>query len=106
MNARQKAKLANKYINSMRDVIEEKNKKIDSLEYENKRLNNQVFDNKTLKKVLAFAVTNHIGGLHGGMMIDMFSVDKLKDIDVRIEKCLQEHSYMIRANYKQRQYYY
>ena len=105
MNARQKAKLANKYINSMRDVIEEQNKKIDSLEYENKRLNNQDFDNETLKKVLAFAVTNHIGGLHGGMMIDMFLVDKLKDIDVRIEKCPYEHSYLIRANYRQRQYY-
>lgn len=105
MNARQKAKLASKYLNSMRDVIEEKNKKIDSLEYENKRLNNQVFDNENLKNVLAFAITNHIGGLHGGMMIDMFSIDKLKDIDVRIEKCLPEHSYMIRVNYRQRQYY-
>ena len=105
MNARQKAKLASKYLNSMRDVIEEKNKKIDSLEHENQRLNNQVFDNETLKKVLAFAVTNHIGGLYGGMMVDMFAIDKMKDIDVRIEKCPYEPSYMIRVNYRQRQYY-
>ena len=105
MNARQKAKLANKYINSMRDVIEEKNKKIDSLEYENKRLNNQVFDNETLKKVLAFAITNQVGGLQGGMMVDMFAIDKMKDIDVRIEKCLPQHSYKIVTNYRQRIYY-
>lgn len=97
MNARQKAKRASKDTNNLKQHIEKLNGEITSLKYENRKLNNQTFENKTLENVLKFAITNHIGGLRGGMMIDMFSIDKMKDIDLKIEAIPQEHSYMIRV---------
>ena len=59
---------------------------------ESKTEKEQLYEN-----IIKFAITNHIGGLHGGMMIDYFGIDKMKDLKLDIERNHFEHAYIIRV---------
>lgn len=56
---------------------------------------NQLYEN-----IIKFAVTNHVGNLNVGMMIDVASVDKMKDLRLLIDR-VDEYgrAYVIRVMY-------
>lgn len=56
---------------------------------------NQLYEN-----IIKFAVTNHVGNLNVGMMIDAASVDKMKDLRLLIDR-VDEYgrAYIIRVTY-------
>lgn len=56
---------------------------------------NQLYEN-----IIKFAVTNHVGNLNVGMMIDAASVDKMKDLRLLIDR-VDEYgrAYIIRIMY-------
>lgn len=54
---------------------------------------------KLYENIIKFAITNQIGNLKGGMMIDFFDIDKLKDLKLSIESNPSEHAYIMRVNY-------
>lgn len=56
---------------------------------------NQLYEN-----IIKFAVTNHVGNLNVGMMIDAASVDKMKDLRLLIDR-VDEYgrAYVIRVMY-------
>ena len=81
------------------------NKKILQLENEMNKLRTELC-NETVKtsskeqlyeNIIKFAITNHIGGLHGGMMIDYFGIDKMKDLRLDVESNHFEHAYIMRV---------
>lgn len=62
------------------------------------RLSNQI-DNKMLEDIVKFAITNHIGGLYGGMSIERRGVDKMSDLKLDIEYEPMYNSYIMRVHY-------
>ncbi|MCI8700043.1 MAG: hypothetical protein HFJ47_01715 [Clostridia bacterium] len=52
------------------------------------------------ENIIKFAITNHVGRLRAGMMIDYDSIDKMNDLKLDIECNHFEHSYIMRVNYK------
>jgi predicted transcriptional regulator len=56
---------------------------------------NQLYEN-----IIKFAVTNHVGNLNVGMMIDAASVDKMKDLRLLIDRDNEcGRAYIIRVTY-------
>lgn len=92
---------------SVKNKIKRLNKEIERLNSEVKILNqkNNILANKEsidkllLENIVKFAITNHIGGIHGGMAIDWFGIDKMKDLKLDIEKNPIEHAYIMRVMY-------
>ena len=58
-----------------------------------------VSDKELLENIVKYVITNQIGGIRGGMAIDWFGVDKMKDLKLSIEKNPYERSYIMRVNY-------
>lgn len=56
-------------------------------------------NNQMLENIIKFAITNHIGNLKGGMMIDINTIDKMKELRLNIERNNFEHSYIMRVTY-------
>lgn len=54
---------------------------------------------KELENIVKFAITNHMGGLHGGMQIDRYGIDKMQDLRLSINYSHMDNSYIIRVNY-------
>ena len=54
---------------------------------------------KLYENIIKFAITNQIGNLKGGMMLNSYGVDKMKDLKLHIEIKPEFHSYIIRVNY-------
>lgn len=58
-------------------------------------LKNQLYEN-----IIKFAVTNHVGNLRAGIMIDAASVDKMKDLKLLIDRNEEYgRAYVIRVTY-------
>ena len=75
-------------------------KQVEELKIKNKILaNKESVDKILLENIVKFAITNHIGGIRGGMAIDWFGIDKMKDLKLDIEKNPIEHAYIIRVYY-------
>lgn len=55
--------------------------------------------NELLENIIKFAITNHIGGLNGGMIIDWFGIDKMSDLKLDIDRNAMEHAYILRVRY-------
>ena len=81
--------------------------KIKKLKKENNRLITESC-NKSIEKsskeelyenIIKLAITNQVGGLKGGMMVDFFSVDKMKELNLSVESSYFEHAYIIRVSY-------
>lgn len=103
MSVKSKVKRCNKEIKKL-------NGKIVGLEFELERRNNNLKRisedyEKDLEKIklyeniIKFAITNQIGGIRGGMAIDWFGIDKMKDLKLSIASNPMEHAYIMRVNY-------
>lgn len=92
---------------SVKSKVKRCNKKILELENEINKLRTALcnetvkFSSKEqlYKNIIKFAITNHIGGLYGGMMIDYFGIDKMNNLKLDIESNHFEHAYIMRVKY-------
>lgn len=95
MSVKGKVKRCNKEIKRLQDELE-------AYQLSNRRLRQKLDmqnNNETLENIIKFAITNHIGSLTGGMMIDCDGIDKMKDLRLNIENNHYEHAYIIKVNY-------
>ena len=96
MSVKGKVKRCNKQIKILQDQLE-------TAQLSNSRLREKIdsqIDNKTLENIIKFALTNHIGNLRGGMMIDAISIDKMKDLRLLIDRDDEcGRAYIIRVTY-------
>lgn len=96
MSVRGKVKRRNKEIKRLQDELE-------TYKLSNSRLREKLDsqkDNKILENIIKFALTNHIGNLRGGMMIDATSIDKMKDLRLLIDRDNEcGRAYIIRVTY-------
>lgn len=97
MSVKSKVKRCNKEIEILK-------LKIKDLECQNSNLRKNILKNdsnsektKLYENIIKFAITNHIGGLHGGMIIDYFGIDKMKDLRLDVESNHFEHAYIMRV---------
>lgn len=96
MSVKGKIKRLNQQLRESKDELE-------TYKLSNSRLKEKLDsqkDNKTLENIIKFALTNHIGNLRGGMMIDAISIDKMKDLRLLIDRDNEcGRAYIIRVTY-------
>lgn len=95
MSVKSKVKRCNKEIKMLKDELQTTQLSNSRLR---EKLNNQV-DNKQLENIIKFALTNHIGGLEGGMRIERFGIDKMQNLKLNIEYEPMFDSYIIQVHY-------
>lgn len=93
MSVKGKVKKCNKRISQLEEEINDLKTKLLNKQIENSS-KEQLYEN-----IIKFAITNQIGNLKGGMMIDYFGIDKMKDLKLSIESNPMEHAYIMRLNY-------
>lgn len=52
-----------------------------------------------LENIIKFAITNHVGNLRAGMIVDINTIDKMKELRLNIERNDFERAYIIRVTY-------
>ena len=82
MSVKGKIKRCNKEIKRLQEELETYRLSNNRLREE---LNSQT-NNETLENIIKFALTNQVGGLRAGMMIDAPAIEKMKDIKLIIDK--------------------
>lgn len=99
MSVKNKVKRLNKEILNLKDELE-------TTILSNKRLREKIDEENQCRKyteqlenIVKFAITNQLGGIRGGMAIDWFGIDKMKDLKLSIESNPMEHVYIMRVNY-------
>lgn len=95
MSVKSKVKRCNEEIKRLQDELA-------TYQLSNERLRQKIDtqnNNKLLENIIKFAITNHIGGLKAGMMIDCRGIDKMKELRLDIESNYFEHAYIIRVGY-------
>jgi hypothetical protein len=96
MSVKSKVKRCNAEIKHLKEQLE-------TSELLNHKLQQQfetLIDNKTLENIVKFAVTQQIGGLHGGITINAMSIDKMNDLRLFIDRSYEnEDAYIIRVTY-------
>lgn len=99
MSIKSKVKRCNK-------EIERLDLKVKDLEIQNNNLRKNILKNddnsektKLYANIIKFAITNHIGNLKGGMMIDCVGIDKMNDLKLDIEHNIFENAYIMRVIY-------
>ena len=96
MSVKGKVKRSNKEIKRLQDELE-------TYKLFNSRLREKLDsqkDNKILENIIKFAVTNHVGNLKAGIMIDAASVDKMKNLKLLIDRNEEYgRAYVIRVTY-------
>lgn len=93
---------------SVKSKVKRCNKEILRLEEEINKLKAELYNNTVRKSskeqlyenIIKFAITNHIGGLKGGMMVDYFTIDKMRDLELDVESSYMDHSYIMRVRYR------
>ena len=95
MSVKSKVKRCNKEIKRLQEELETYQLSNSRLR---EKLNSQIND-KTLENIIKFALTNQVGGLRAGMMIDRYSVDKMSDLRLIIEYSHIENVYKIMTTY-------
>lgn len=92
---------------SVKSKIKRLNKELEQLKENNKaqasymaHIEKQKLQREELlENIIKFAITNHIGGLKAGMMIDCYGINKMRDLRLDIESNHFEDSYIIRVTY-------
>lgn len=99
MSVKSKVKRCNKEIKRLESRVKD-------LEIQNDNLIKNILKNddnsektKLYANIIKFAITNHIGSLHGGMMVDWFGIDKMESLKLDIERSPMEHNYIMRVHY-------
>ena len=54
---------------------------------------------KIYENIIKFAITNHIGNLKCGMLIERYGIDKMQNLRLDIDYQPEFNSYIIRVNY-------
>lgn len=96
MSVKGKVKRSNKEIKRLQDELE-------TYKLSNSKLREKLDsqkDNKILENIIKFAVTNHVGDLRAGIMIDAAAIDKMKDSRLLInrdDEC--GRAYVIKVTY-------
>lgn len=106
MSVKGKVKRLNKEIEKLEEELQtyrlsnhRLRNKSDSLkiELEEQKADKQYMEQ--LENILKFALTNHIGNLRGGMLIDRYGIDKMKGLRLSIDYVMENNGYIIRINY-------
>lgn len=96
MSVKGKVKRCNKQIEILQDQLE-------TAQLSNTRLREKIdsqIGNKTLENIIKFAITNHVGNLRAGIMIDAVAIDKMKDLRLLIDRDDEcGRAYVIRVTY-------
>lgn len=95
MSVKNKVKRLNKEIKKLQDELE-------TYQLSNNRLRQKLDNqnnNEMLENIIKFAITNHVGNLKAGMIVDINTIDKMKGLRLNIERNDFEHTYMIRVTY-------
>ena len=93
MSIKSKVKRCNKEIERLKEELETER-------LSNRRLRSKLDNNdKLLENIVKFAVTNQVGGLRAGMMIDRYSIDKMSDLRLNVEYSHFENAYKIMTTY-------
>lgn len=100
MSVKSKVKRCNKEIRRLEEELE--TYKLSNLRLREK-LSSQNND-ELLENIVKFALTNHIGGLTGGMSIERRGIDKMQDLKLDIEYEPMNNSYIMRVHYNRRYY--
>ena len=89
-------------IKRLNQQLKESKDELETYKLSNSRLREKLdsqIDNRKLENIIKFAITNHVGNLRAGIMIDTVAIDKMKDLKLHIEIKPEFHSYIIRVNY-------
>lgn len=82
MSVKGKVKRCNKEIKRLQEELE-------TYQLSNSRLREKLYsqiNDETLENIVKFALTNQVGGLKAGMMIDAPAIDKMKDVKLIIDR--------------------
>ena len=80
MSVKGKVKRCNKEIERLQEELETER-------LSNRRLRSKLDNgNELLENIVKFAVTNQVGGLRAGMMIDAPAIDKMKDVRLIVDR--------------------
>lgn len=94
MSVKSKVKRCNKEIERLKNELETERLSNNRLRY---KLDN---GNELLENIVKFAVTNQVGNLRAGMIIDARGVDKMKELKLSIDRgYINENAYIIRVHY-------
>lgn len=106
MSVKGKVKRLNKKIEEMQDELQiyklsnsRLRDKADWLKIglENRMENKQYTE--TLENIVKFAITNHVGSLRGGIQIERYGIEKMQDLNLRIEYLSEFNCYIIKVSY-------
>lgn len=96
MSVKGKVKRCNKEIKRLQEELE-------TYQLSNSRLREKLdsqINNETLENIVKFALTNQVGGLKAGMMIDAPAIDKMKDVRLIIDRNNEcGRAYVIRTHW-------
>lgn len=95
MSVKNKVKRLNNEVKKLQDELL-------TCQLSNNRLRQQLDiqkDTKMLENIIKFAITNHVGNLRAGMIVDINTIDKMKELRLNIDRNDFEHTYMIRVTY-------
>lgn len=99
MSVKGKVKRLNKEIIKLQDELETERLSNSRLRQKLDEKEQSIRYIEQLENIVKFAVTNHIGNLRGGILIDSYGIDKMKDLRLSIDYVMENNSYMIRTNY-------
>ena len=99
MSVKSKVKRCNKEIIRLQDELETERLSNNRLRQRLDKENQSKVYIEQLENILKFAVTNQIGGMRGGMQIERYGIDKMKNLKLSIDYEFQYNSYIIRVNY-------
>lgn len=101
MSVKGKVKRLNKRIENLQEELQTYQLSNSRLKNKNDRLKMELEGQKAdiLENIVKFALTNHIGNLRGGMQIEAYGIDKMKNLRLSIDYITENNSYIIRVNY-------
>lgn len=99
MSVKAKVKRLNKEIIKLKDELETEtlsNRRLRQRLDEEKQFSDYV---RQLENIVKFALTNQIGNLRGGMLIERYGIDKMQNLRLSIDYVPENNSYIIRVSY-------
>ena len=90
-------------IKRLNQQLKESKDELETYKLSNSRLREKLdsqIDNRILENIIKFAITNHVGNLKAGIMIDALAIDKMKDLRLLIDRDNEcGRAYIIRVTY-------
>lgn len=99
MSVKSKIKRCNEEIKRLKEkiyVLENENRNLERIKRDYIKEEEKF---KLYKNIVKFALTNHIGGLEGGMQIERYGIDKMERLRLFVDYEPQFNSYFIRVHY-------